>query len=403
MSSQPFLHNPTFCYVFASQPGGQGCTKKDCKLRHDVLKCLCGLVLPISDYASHSGGKRHQDAMNGKPLRPRTTSNRIGPGSKRAHSRGLPMRQQQQQASANLYFSSDGQSVKIPWDEDEDDGRDLEWPTITSSRQMKSIPMPMSMRCPKCSREVPTAQYKDHVEGKEGVDFGVVEEGEEPMIKLEIPRECEHPPPPLVLSKCRMLSSTRRDSYGERPPRVLVVTFPPSYAGRYEDVIELVFWDRKLRQCFVIHRRVSSTYKGTSFNIRLPLRRMHDAVTKKYDPMRFLFPGPEHVSNMRRVTRRPMDDIVPINRFVGSDPEQLETVAAIVNMPSGSPPFVVFGPPGTGKTATLVEALRQLLALDSSNRILDKLWNLYARRDQAAFKVKSILKGTEYEGSRLWT
>jgi len=41
-------------------------------------------------------------------------------------------------------------------------------------------------------------------------------------------------------------------------PRILTVTFHPSYPGRYEDVIELVFWDRKERRRFIIHRRVSA-------------------------------------------------------------------------------------------------------------------------------------------------
>jgi len=92
-----------------------------------------------------------------------------------------------------------------------------------------------------------------------------------------------------------------------------------------------------------------STYKGTSFDVRfvlnrLTLRRMHDAITNNNNPTRFLFPGPEHIAGMRRVTQAQMDEIVPINRSRGSDEEQLETVTSIVNMPPGSPPFVVFGP-----------------------------------------------------------
>lgn len=92
-----------------------------------------------------------------------------------------------------------------------------------------------------------------------------------------------------------------------------------------------------------------STYRGNSFDVRfvlnrLPIRRMHAAITNNNNPNRLLFPKPEHVRNMRKVTPDLMNSIVPINRQIGEDPEQLETVVAIVNLPAGSPPFVVFGP-----------------------------------------------------------
>ena len=55
---------------------------------------------------------------------------------------------------------------------------------------------------------------------------------------------------------------------------------------------------------------------------------------------------------------------------VSSNPEQLAAVQAIVEQTSGSAPFIVFGPPGTGKTVTLVEAIKQVWQLNPSTHIL---------------------------------
>ncbi|KAJ6600012.1 RNA helicase [Mycena vulgaris] len=118
-----------------------------------------------------------------------------------------------------------------------------------------------------------------------------------------------------------------------------------------------------------------STYKGTKFDIkftlnRLPHRRMHQALTNPWKESRILFPRAEHVLRNLRVTVTQRNSISPVNRLIAEDPEQLETVVAIVNQPPGSPPFVVFGPPGTGKTVTIVEAIHQLLLRDPEARIL---------------------------------
>uniref|UniRef100_A0A3P9KYN0 RNA helicase n=1 Tax=Oryzias latipes TaxID=8090 RepID=A0A3P9KYN0_ORYLA len=58
------------------------------------------------------------------------------------------------------------------------------------------------------------------------------------------------------------------------------------------------------------------------------------------------------------------------NHHLNNNPEQLKAVQHIVAGSSQPAPYVVFGPPGTGKTVTLVEAINQILKLNSSARIL---------------------------------
>lgn len=92
-----------------------------------------------------------------------------------------------------------------------------------------------------------------------------------------------------------------------------------------------------------------SLYKGNKVDVRfrlnrLPTRRMHLALTTAFNPNRLLFPGLEHLRGAKVVTRDQLNDINPVNRSIGQDAEQLQTVATIVNQPPGSPPFVIFGP-----------------------------------------------------------
>ncbi|KAG9001265.1 hypothetical protein FRB93_012192 [Tulasnella sp. JGI-2019a] len=103
---------------------------------------------------------------------------------------------------------------------------------------------------------------------------------------------------------------------------------------------------------------------------RIPIRRMHDALDAQFNSPRILFPGPEHVRNRTRPTRLEMASITPFNPLIATNPPQLEAVAAILKRSPSSVPFVVFGPPGTGKTVTIVEAILQLVAQRPSIKIL---------------------------------
>ncbi|KIO33705.1 hypothetical protein M407DRAFT_13658 [Tulasnella calospora MUT 4182] len=97
---------------------------------------------------------------------------------------------------------------------------------------------------------------------------------------------------------------------------------------------------------------------------RTLLRRMHWAMRSAYFPRQTLFPCPGDV--FVHGLAAPLEHellqmrIVSDNRIRENAP-QLQAVTAITKLPSGAIPFIVFGPPGTGKTVTLVEAILQVL------------------------------------------
>lgn len=62
--------------------------------------------------------------------------------------------------------------------------------------------------------------------------------------------------------------------------------------------------------------------------------------------------------------------IVPFNRKLDHNPEQMLAVRNIVSGTSRPAPYVVFGPPGTGKTVTIVEAIKQVIKLHPQSCVL---------------------------------
>ncbi|GBE89135.1 P-loop containing nucleoside triphosphate hydrolase protein [Sparassis crispa] len=133
----------------------------------------------------------------------------------------------------------------------------------------------------------------------------------------------------------------------------------------------------------VVHREevglcLNGSYRGHSesqrYNIRfklnrIPLRRQHQALDTAFYPDRILFPLVAHVSTGNPPSVATMKAGIH-NKLIANNPAQLQAVTSIVYHPAGAPPFVVFGPPGTGKTITIVEAIMQLINHNPQARIL---------------------------------
>ncbi|KAF5343775.1 hypothetical protein D9757_015109 [Collybiopsis confluens] len=81
--------------------------------------------------------------------------------------------------------------------------------------------------------------------------------------------------------------------------------------------------------------------------------------------------------------------------LIAGNPPQKQAVLLIVDQEPGSMPFVIFGPPGTGKTVTMVEAILQVLTLDSTSRILATAPSNSAADPIASRLAAAGLKSTE--------
>ncbi|TFK80574.1 P-loop containing nucleoside triphosphate hydrolase protein [Polyporus arcularius HHB13444] len=114
---------------------------------------------------------------------------------------------------------------------------------------------------------------------------------------------------------------------------------------------------------------------GTHYNVRFtlnrtPLRRQHQALVAPIrSPQRLLFP----VSGFEGLERPVVASDLRLGLFnstIGGNPAQLEAVISILQLKIGAAPFIVFGPPGTGKTVTIVEAILQILLLNPEAKVL---------------------------------
>ncbi|KAK0477917.1 P-loop containing nucleoside triphosphate hydrolase protein [Armillaria novae-zelandiae] len=98
---------------------------------------------------------------------------------------------------------------------------------------------------------------------------------------------------------------------------------------------------------------------------RHPLRRQHQALETAFAPPRLLQPTEQHVLAPSRAS-----PWKAFNKLIDTNTRQRQAVDCILRQPGGSVPFIIFGPPGTGKTVTAVEAIRQIHAANPRARIL---------------------------------
>ncbi|KAJ0068634.1 hypothetical protein NL108_010303, partial [Boleophthalmus pectinirostris] len=162
------------------------------------------------------------------------------------------------------------------------------------------------------------------------------------------------------------------------------ITLYTGYVHRVElDRVKLGF-SKRLLQMFINNMKFNVEFTINRFPLKMQHRAVELAVKNKLGDM--LFPTKAANSTV------PVPKLSMFNRQLENNPEQYAAVQRIVAGSSKPAPHLVFGPPGTGKTITLVEAMNQvsrahpgahILACAPSNSACDLLCErLFVHMDQ---------------------
>ncbi|XP_074044556.1 helicase MOV-10 isoform X2 [Macrotis lagotis] len=176
-----------------------------------------------------------------------------------------------------------------------------------------------------------------------------------PLLTLEVPGVAENRP--SVLRGDHLFAIPTSDQGQD------VITYK-GYVHRVElDRVKLSFSPG------LLDRFVNGmTFKVTFTFNRQPLRVQHRALglakTHMLEPL--LFPSYPSVVPLLP----PKFQLSLYDRNLESNPEQLQAVRHIVMGTSRPTPYIIFGPPGTGKTVTLVEAIKQVVKLLPNAHVL---------------------------------
>ncbi|KAH0618935.1 hypothetical protein JD844_018496, partial [Phrynosoma platyrhinos] len=149
----------------------------------------------------------------------------------------------------------------------------------------------------------------------------------------------------------------------EEPQQQPVVQYKGYVHGVELDRVKLGF-SEKLRSNFINKMKFNVSF---TFN-RLPLRIQHRAaeLAQKKQLQHLLFPSLSYGQSLLSANQH----LNLYNPNLEKNDEQKKAVYQVVSGISRPAPYLIFGPPGTGKTVTMVEAIKQVLHCIEGSHIL---------------------------------
>ncbi|XP_043098693.1 putative helicase mov-10-B.1 [Puntigrus tetrazona] len=173
------------------------------------------------------------------------------------------------------------------------------------------------------------------------------------LLILKVPGVAENRPSVLRGDKLNVCLSEDRNQ---------PITVYEGYVHRVElDRVKLGF-NKKLLQKFVSNMKFNVEFNINRFPIRLQHRAVELAGQHRLGDV--LFPSDKGTGHTA------LPHLSMFNKDLENNPEQKAAVQHILSGTSKPAPYLIFGPPGTGKTVTVVEAIKQVNKSKATTHIL---------------------------------
>ncbi|XP_026315173.1 putative helicase mov-10-B.1 [Hyposmocoma kahamanoa] len=186
-----------------------------------------------------------------------------------------------------------------------------------------------------------------------------IECDEEGEYLLEVPGLAEKRPSLLRGDRVFLIPILEDSAESRRHPEIL---FESIIGSIKEDSIKLMKLDDTFEEYYTPERLFNVKFLTS----RIPLERMHHAVQNVFTAKQGcrIFPKPvKYLPKLQPIKKF-------YNELIRDNEEQRSAVEHIVSKTSGTAPYIVFGPPGTGKTMTIVEAIIQIVVKNPKHRVL---------------------------------